>query len=92
MRRKGQVMTKATPKFGSEEHLAALKKMRLAQEQVTAENLTDEQVRATKAAAHNIRTTLQNAIVAGMSISIVDRLRVLSMEISSVRDERLGDE
>ncbi len=59
--------------------------------EVTADSLTDAEIRATKAAAHNIRTTLQNAIAAGLSASIVDRLRALSMEIAAVRDERSGD-
>lgn len=60
--------------------------------EVTADDLTDEMIRATKAAAHNIRTTLQNAIAASLSASVIDRLRVLSMEIAAVRDERLGGE
>lgn len=60
-------------------------------EAFTAETLTNEQIRAAKAAAHNIRTTLQNAIAVGLSASIVERLRVLSIEISAVRDERLKE-
>jgi hypothetical protein len=58
---------------------------------VTAETLTDEEIRATKAAAVNIRTTLQNVIAARLDTSIIDRIRAISMEISAVLEERLGE-
>lgn len=50
--------------------------------------VTNQQLHATKAAAHNIRITLQTAIAAKLNSSIIDRLQVLSLEISAELDER----